>query len=102
MQVVIPDNREKAALLVARFITRKLKGNPQVVLGLATGRTMEAFYRNLVEIHQKKAALPDSALQMHPNCIVIADEEAASQLQSKDDFKWIFENDPEWEEFRVK
>jgi glucosamine-6-phosphate deaminase len=264
VQVVTPDNREKAALLVARFIAREIKGKPQVVLGLATGRTMEAVYRNLVEIHQKekldfsqcqtfnldeyvglppenehsyhfymtkhlfskvnidlchvhllngmakdlkaecqsyekliqecggidlqllgiglnghigfnepysslssrtrkaalasptiaqnksqfgndeemipkwaltmgigtilearccillatgiekaeilakmvdgpvKAALPASALQVHPNCIVIADEAAASQLQSKDDFKWIFENDPEWEEFRIK
>ena len=41
-----------------------------------------------------------SALQLHQKCIVIADEKAASNLQGKDYYRWIFENEPEWEEFR--
>jgi glucosamine-6-phosphate deaminase len=68
---------------------------------LATGIEKAEILAKMVE-GPVKAAIPASALQMHPNCIVIADEEAASQLKSKGDFKWIFENDPEWEEFRVK
>ena len=41
-----------------------------------------------------------SALQLHQKCIVIADEKAAANLQGRDYYRWIFENEPEWEEFR--
>jgi glucosamine-6-phosphate deaminase len=41
-----------------------------------------------------------SAIQLHPHCIVVADEEAASKLEARDYYRWIFENEPEWEEFR--
>jgi glucosamine-6-phosphate deaminase len=41
-----------------------------------------------------------SALQLHPRTVVIVDEEAASKLQEKDYYRWIFANEPEWEEFR--
>ena len=41
-----------------------------------------------------------SALQLHRKCIVIADEKAAANLQGKDYYRWIFDNEPEWEEFR--
>jgi len=41
-----------------------------------------------------------SAIQLHPSCTVIADEDAAEDLQEKDYYRWIFENEPEWEEFR--
>ncbi|HBC87015.1 MAG TPA: glucosamine-6-phosphate deaminase [Lentisphaeria bacterium] len=41
-----------------------------------------------------------SALQLHPKCIVITDAAAAAGLQGKDYYKWIFENEPEWDEFR--
>lgn len=37
-----------------------------------------------------------SALQLHPRCTVIADESAASLLEGKDYYRWIFENEPEW------
>ena len=40
-----------------------------------------------------------SALQLHPQCVVIADEAAASQLEGKDYYNWIFENEPEWEPY---
>ena len=42
-----------------------------------------------------------SALQLHARCTVIVDEEAASRLQAHDYYRWIFENEPEWEEFRT-
>jgi glucosamine-6-phosphate deaminase len=41
-----------------------------------------------------------SALQLHPHCTVIVDEEAAAALENKDYYRWIFENEPEWQEFQ--
>jgi len=41
-----------------------------------------------------------SALQLHPRCRVIVDEAAASRMQGADYYRWIFENEPEWAEFR--
>jgi len=41
-----------------------------------------------------------TALQLHPRCKVIADEEAAAHLEQKEYYRWIFENEPEWQEFR--
>ncbi|MGQ9661077.1 MAG: glucosamine-6-phosphate deaminase [Kiritimatiellia bacterium] len=41
-----------------------------------------------------------SALQLHPNCIVIVDEAAAAQLRGTDYYKWVYENEPEWARFR--
>ncbi len=52
MEVIIIPDRFKAALLTARIIAKELAANPQLVLGLATGRTMERVYQNLVDIHR--------------------------------------------------
>ncbi len=41
-----------------------------------------------------------SALQLHPRCTVVVDEEAASKLQEKDYYRWIFENEPDWQDYR--
>lgn len=41
-----------------------------------------------------------SALQLHPKCTVIVDEAAAGNLHGKDYYRWIFENEPEWEKFK--
>jgi len=41
-----------------------------------------------------------SALQLHPRCTVVVDEAAAGCLAGKDYYRWIFENEPEWEEYR--
>jgi glucosamine-6-phosphate deaminase len=41
-----------------------------------------------------------TALQLHPHCTVVVDEAAAAKLQAADYYRWIFENEPEWEEFR--
>jgi glucosamine-6-phosphate deaminase len=49
--IIIPD-KFKAALLTARIIARELQSKPDLVLGLATGRTMERVYQYLVEIHR--------------------------------------------------
>lgn len=41
-----------------------------------------------------------SALQLHPRCTVIVDEPAAELLEGKKHYRWIFENEPEWAEYR--
>jgi glucosamine-6-phosphate deaminase len=52
MEVIIQPNQEGAAALVARIVARELRANPHLVLGLATGQTMECVYRHLVILHQ--------------------------------------------------
>jgi glucosamine-6-phosphate deaminase len=41
-----------------------------------------------------------SALQLHPRATVIVDESAASQLKEREYYRWLFANEPEWEEYR--
>src|SRR5579859_5727976 len=54
MEVIIQPNKETAAALVARIIAHDLRANPHLVLGLATGATMERVYRQLVVLHQQQ------------------------------------------------
>jgi glucosamine-6-phosphate deaminase len=54
MEVIIQPNEEAAASLVARVTARELKANPNLVLGLATGSTMERVYRDLVRLHREE------------------------------------------------
>ncbi|MGA1236756.1 MAG: glucosamine-6-phosphate deaminase, partial [Limisphaerales bacterium] len=46
------------------------------------------------------AMISATALQLHPRCTVIVDEAAAARLEGSDYYRWIFANEPEWEEFR--
>src|SRR5262245_15087158 len=52
MEVIIQPNETAAAALVARIVERELRHNPHLVLGLATGRTMENVYRHLVQFRE--------------------------------------------------
>lgn len=54
MEVIIRPDTLAAARLVARLVARELRANPHLVLGLATGRTMEAVYRLLVAMHREE------------------------------------------------
>src|SRR5436190_3903742 len=54
MEVIIQPTKEAAALLVARIVAHDLRANPHLVLGLATGKTMERLYRHLVRIHKEQ------------------------------------------------
>src|SRR5438067_2321337 len=45
---------DAAATLVAQMIGRELRVNPHLVLGLATGRTMESVYAKLVRMHREE------------------------------------------------
>lgn len=46
------------------------------------------------------AMISATALQLHPNCKVIVDEAAATKLQGQTYYRWIFDNEPEWQAFR--
>ncbi|NQU39223.1 MAG: glucosamine-6-phosphate deaminase [Lentisphaerae bacterium] len=41
-----------------------------------------------------------SALQLHPNCQIIVDEDAASELTQQAYYHWIFENEDDWKPYR--
>src|SRR6266705_4513762 len=54
VEVIIQPNQEAAASLVARIVAKELRANPHLVLGLATGKTMERVYRQLVQKHKEE------------------------------------------------
>lgn len=54
MQIIIRPTREDASWLVARLIVKALRAKPDLVLGLATGRTMERLYAILAEMHAQE------------------------------------------------
>lgn len=66
---------------------------------LATGAEKAQVVAKAVE-GPITAMISASALQLHPHCVVIVDEAAAGGLQETEYYRWIFENEPEWEEFR--
>lgn len=54
MEVIIQPKMEAATDLVAWVIAKALRENPLLVIGLATGRTMEAVYARLVRMHREE------------------------------------------------
>jgi len=54
MEVIIRPNVDAATDLVARVIARELRANPRLVIGLATGRTMESVYARLVQMRREE------------------------------------------------
>jgi glucosamine-6-phosphate deaminase len=66
---------------------------------LATGKSKAAILAQAVE-GPITAMVTASALQLHPRCQVVVDEEAATSLGGQDYYRWIFANEPEWAEFR--
>jgi glucosamine-6-phosphate deaminase len=66
---------------------------------LATGADKAGVIAKAVE-GPITSMISATALQLHPRCTVVVDEAAAGQLKAADYYRWIFENEPEWEEFR--
>jgi glucosamine-6-phosphate deaminase len=66
---------------------------------VATGRAKASILAKAVE-GPITAMISASAMQLHPNCKVIVDEAAAAELKERAYYDWIFQNEPEWEEFR--
>jgi glucosamine-6-phosphate deaminase len=65
---------------------------------LATGRTKSAIIARAVE-GPITSMISASALQLHPRCTIIIDEAAAVKLKHTAYYRWIFDNEPEWQEF---
>lgn len=68
-------------------------------LMLATGKSKAEIIRKAVE-GPITSMVTASALQLHPQCTVIVDEEAAELLEFKDHYRWVFESEPEWVHYR--
>jgi glucosamine-6-phosphate deaminase len=66
---------------------------------LATGESKADVIAKAVE-GPITSMISATALQLHARCTVVVDEAAASKLQAADYYRWIFDNEPEWEEFR--
>src|SRR5713226_9508185 len=54
MEVIIQPTKEAAAALGARIVAHELRAHPHLVLGLATGKTMESVYERLVRMHKEE------------------------------------------------
>ncbi len=53
MEVIILPDADRAATLGAWLIARQIRAQPDSVLGLATGRTMERVYAQLTRMHRE-------------------------------------------------
>lgn len=65
---------------------------------LVTGKNKASILAKAVE-GPITSMVSASAIQLHARCTVIVDEDAASELAETDYYRWIFQNEPEWEEF---
>jgi glucosamine-6-phosphate deaminase len=66
---------------------------------LATGEDKAAIIAKAVE-GPITSMVSATAMQLHPRCTVIIDEAASIELEHKDYYRWIFDNEPEWESYR--
>lgn len=66
---------------------------------LATGRAKASIVAKAVE-GPITSMISASAIQLHPNCKVIVDEEAAAELQGREYYDFVFANEPEWQAYR--
>jgi len=91
----------------SRFF-EKIEDVPRYALTMGVGTIMEARICLLLCNGSKKAAtikkavegpvtamVTASVLQTHPRAIFVLDEAAASQLELKDYYKWVYNNKPE-------
>lgn len=67
---------------------------------LATGEDKAAIVAKAIE-GPMTSMISATALQLHPRCQVILDEDAAARLQGLEYYRWAFENQPEWEVYRA-
>ncbi len=89
-----PDNVPKRALTMGVGTIL----DARELLLLATGGTKSSILAKAVE-GPITAMISASAIQLHANCKVIIDEDAARELKEKEYYDWVFQNEPEWQEF---
>lgn len=66
---------------------------------LATGPTKADILAKAIE-GPITSMVSASAMQLHPHCTIVVDEEAAARLEGKSYYRFIFQNEPEWAEFQ--
>ena len=66
---------------------------------LITGEKKAAITAKAIE-GPLTSMVTGSAIQMHPNVVVVLDEGAASQLTMRDYYDWIFAHEPKWAPYR--
>jgi len=66
---------------------------------LATGPAKAEIVAKAVE-GPVTSMISATALQLHPRCTVIVDQAAAAALQHQDYYRWVFDNEPEWDGYR--
>src|SRR6201993_2847226 len=54
MEIIIQPSADAASQIAARHIARLVRDKPNAVLGLATGSTPLAMYRELVRMHREQ------------------------------------------------
>jgi glucosamine-6-phosphate deaminase len=69
------------------------------VVQLITGKRKAAIAAAAIE-GPMTAMISSSALQLHPDTIIILDEEAAAELKLRDFYDEVFMNDPKWAAYR--
>jgi len=85
---------------------------PHHVITMGIGTIMEARQNLLLAFGPKKARAiaeavegpinsinPASVLQMHPVTKVCLDQQAATQLDRADYYRWVYDNKPGWQQF---
>ena len=90
-----PEDMPKRALTMGVGTILEAK---RIVM-LVTGREKAAILAKAVE-GPVTAMVSASALQLHPKVVVIVDEDAAEMLQEKSYYRWIFDNEPDWDSYR--
>ena len=70
------------------------------LLLLATGGAKASILAKAVE-GPITGMISASAIQLHPNCKVIIDGDAARELKEREYYDWVFQNEPDWQEFRA-
>ena len=69
------------------------------VLLLATGAHKAAIVAQALE-GPITAMVSATALQLHPRCMVVVDEAAASGLKGRAYYDFVFQTEPDWDEYR--
>ena len=53
MLIIINPNHEQTSLQAARIVADQLRNNPRTVLGLATGKSPQRLYQELIRLHRE-------------------------------------------------
>ncbi len=69
------------------------------IILLATGVSKADIVAEAVE-GPLRSMITASALQLHPNCKVVLDEDGAKGLSGRDYYDFVFANEPEWRSYR--